>query len=71
MHHVITIVVNGEKRTCPAGLELRGALTHMGYHPDLVVVELNGRILPRSQWLGQTVVESDVMEVVTIVGGGT
>jgi sulfur carrier protein len=34
-------------------------------------VEFNGTILPRSAWTGQLVVESDVLEVVTIVGGGS
>jgi sulfur carrier protein len=37
----------------------------------LVVVEFNGTILPRQAWLAQPVVESDVLEVVTIVGGGS
>jgi sulfur carrier protein len=34
-------------------------------------VEFNGVILPRQHWAAQTVVESDALEVVTIVGGGS
>ena len=68
---MITISVNGERMACPANLELRDLLKHLGYQPEVVVVELNGEILSRSQWGGRMVVESDVMEVVTIVGGGT
>lgn len=68
---MISIRVNGETRSCPADLELREVLVHLGYPPDVVVVELNGRILSRSQWPGRRVVESDALEVVTIVGGGT
>lgn len=68
---MITIAVNGEPRACPTGLELRDVLLHLGYNPDVVVVELNGRIYSRSQWPGRGVVESDALEVVTIVGGGT
>jgi sulfur carrier protein len=68
---MISISVNGEPRSCPGDLELREVLIHLGYQPDGVVVELNGRILSRSQWPGRRVVESDAMEVVTIVGGGT
>jgi sulfur carrier protein len=49
---------------------LQGLLTSLGYRPELVVVEFNGAILARSHWPGQEVVESDVLEVVTIVGGG-
>ena len=67
----IALQVNGEPRTCPAGLHLDQALEALGYRPQLVVVEFNGTILPRSRWSEQPVVESDVLEVVTIVGGGS
>jgi sulfur carrier protein len=67
----ITIQVNGERRCCPAGLRLDGVMAALGYRPRLVVVEFNGTILARSAWCDQPVVESDVLEVVTIVGGGT
>ena len=67
----ITIQLNGEPRQCPAGLCLEEALTALGYRPRLVVVEFNGEILPRARWPQQAVVESDALEVVTIVGGGS
>ncbi|KAF0655044.1 thiamine biosynthesis protein ThiS [Cyanobium sp. Copco_Reservoir_LC18] len=63
--------VNGEVRHCPAGLSLDAVLVALGYQPRLVVVEFNGEILPRDRWPSQPVVESDVLEVVTIVGGGS
>ena len=74
MHEItpeITVQVNGEPRRCPAGLTLDRALEAFGYRPQLVVVEFNGEILPRQRWTVQPVVESDVLEVVTIVGGGS
>ena len=67
----INLQVNGEARRCPAGLRLDQLLEVLGYRPQLVVVEYNGEILPRQHWQAQTVVESDVLEVVTIVGGGS
>lgn len=63
--------VNGETRPCPAGLGLDAVLVSLGYQPRLVVVEFNGEILPRERWAAQAVGESDVLEVVTIVGGGS
>ena len=63
--------MNGEERRCPAGLRLDAVLEALGYRPRLVVVEFNGEILPRDRWSAQAVVESDVLEVVTIVGGGS
>ena len=43
----ITIQLNGEPRTCPGGLTLLQVLEHLGYRPQLVVVEFNGTIVPR------------------------
>lgn len=67
----ITISVNGEPHQCAAGLSLPQLLDALGYRPQLVVVEFNGAILPRSRWDTQVVMESDALEVVTIVGGGS
>jgi sulfur carrier protein len=67
----ITVQVNGEPRRCPPGLSLDRVLEAFGYRPQLVVVEFNGEILARQHWAEQPVVESDVLEVVTIVGGGS
>ncbi len=67
----ITIRLNGEERCVPAGLSLQSLLPAIGFQPRLVVVEFNGEILPRERWGAQPVVESDALEVVTIVGGGS
>ena len=67
----IRLRLNGEERSCPGGLSLEAVLEHFGYRPQLVVVEFNGEILARSAWADQPVVETDVLEVVTIVGGGS
>ena len=71
MAELIALRVNGEERTAPAGLTLDQVLEALGYQPQLVVVEFNGTILARQLWASQPVVESDVLEVVTIVGGGS
>lgn len=68
---MIALQVNGEPRRCSAGLNLEQVLAELGYQPQLVVVEFNGAILSRQAWTTQPVVESDVLEVVTIVGGGS
>ena len=65
------VQVNGERRPCPAGLSLEQLLITLGYQPQLVVVEFNGEILARRHWPLQVVRQADVLEVVTIVGGGS
>jgi sulfur carrier protein len=67
----ISLQLNGEARHCPDGLSLQQALQHFGYEPRLVVVEFNDEVLARRQWPEQQLSEGDVLEVVTIVGGGS
>jgi sulfur carrier protein len=71
MNDAFVVLLNGEECRCRAGLSLEALLEERGYRPRLVVVEYNGALLPRQQWPNQPVVESDVIEVVTIVGGGS
>ena len=68
---LLSIRLNGEAAQCPADLNLQQVLEHLGYRPQLVVVEFNGEILPRARWSEQPVREADALEVVTIVGGGS
>lgn len=67
----IEIRLNGEPARCPEGLSLLQLLELRGYRPQLVVVEFNGEILPRTRWADQGVRQADAVEVVTIVGGGS
>jgi len=51
----MTLLVNGESCRVPAGLDLECLLRHLGHQPQLVVVEYNGVILPRTRWAEQRV----------------
>ena len=68
---MIEIRVNGEATSCPEGLNLVEMLEHLGYRPQLVVVEFNGLILTPDRWADQAVQDGDSLEIVTIVGGGS
>jgi len=50
---------------------LEGLITHLGYQPQLVVVELNGIIINPQDWNNTKIKDGDYLEVVTIVGGGS
>jgi len=50
---------------------LEGLLTHLGYQPQLIVVELNGAIINPQDWSNTKIKNGDCLEVVTIVGGGS
>ena len=64
------IVVNGQGREEAAGLTMQDLLGRLSLEPRRVAVELNKAILPRARY-GQTLLqEGDVLEIVTLVGGG-
>jgi sulfur carrier protein len=66
----IEVVVNGESREIPAGLNVRQMLVHLGVDPQRVAVELNRAIVGKANW-DATGVEADAsIEIVEFVGGG-
>jgi sulfur carrier protein len=70
MSSQITLLLNGETRTCSPQTPLPDLLQQMGFNPRLVAVEYNGEILHRQFWSDTRVKEGDRLEIVTIVGGG-
>ena len=70
----LTLSVNGEQQVLepsPDPTCLSTVIQALGHNPALVVVELNGVIIPKSRWPTQPVGEGDTLEIVTIVGGGS
>ncbi len=68
------IKVNGEEKTIKSDsveLDLEKLVKDLGHNPKLVVVEFNGKILSPSSWNAQIILDGDVIEIVTIVGGGS
>ena len=66
--------LNGEIKTIEEPSEdflMEGLLEHLGFKPQLVVVELNGVIINQKDWISTKIKDGDCLEVVTIVGGGS
>mgnify|MGYP001342492401 CR=1 FL=1 len=66
--------LNGESKIIDHSneeLQLEDLLEHLGYQPQLVVVELNGIIINPQAWINTKIKNGDCLEVVTIVGGGS
>ena len=71
MAESIEVQVNGEPRTVPARVSVRGLLEHLELKPEMVVVERNGDILRRERYPEVEVEAGDVLELVHFVGGGS
>jgi thiamine biosynthesis protein ThiS len=66
----IEVVVNGENRDIPGGLNVRQMIVHLGLDPQRVAVELNHAIVSKSNWDAVSVEADAKIEIVEFVGGG-
>ena len=66
----IAISVNGKTRTLEAELSLQDLLQDLGMTTVRIAVELNGNIVPRSQFSSQLISNLDSIEIVQAIGGG-
>tara|TARA_Y100001968_G_scaffold234270_1_gene217316 strand:+ start:252 stop:464 length:213 start_codon:yes stop_codon:yes gene_type:complete len=66
--------INGEIKKLSTNSEapsLQEIIEILDYNPKLIVVELNGVIIPPLEWRNKLIRENDIFEIVTIVGGGS
>ncbi|HEV1283761.1 MAG TPA: sulfur carrier protein ThiS [Bryobacteraceae bacterium] len=66
----IGIVLNGEPRRVPDGLQVAGLLKYLEIDGQKVAVELNREIVRKPEWESAEVREGATVEVVWFVGGG-
>ncbi|HEV2304298.1 MAG TPA: sulfur carrier protein ThiS [Candidatus Acidoferrales bacterium] len=64
------VIINGETREIPDGLNVTELLGHLGIAAERVAIERNRDILPRAHWPETHVQQNDSYEIVHFVGGG-
>ena len=67
---MISVSVNGEGRSIPAGSSIADMLRSIGLEPRKVAVERNLEVVPRSTLADVQVSDGDSFEIVHFVGGG-
>lgn len=67
---IMRIKINGEDKEIESGLSLGALLDQLQIRPARVVVERNGKIVPRDSYGNTSMAEGDVLEIVHFVGGG-
>jgi thiazole synthase len=66
----LEITLNGQRREVPEPLTVAELLGHLGLKPEYVAVELNRDLVSRIRHRETRVTPGDVLEIVTLVGGG-
>ena len=69
-HATISVTINGQERIVPTGSTVGDFLTARGYRVTMVIVELNGEIVPRDRSDRTVLSAGDQVELVHAVGGG-
>ena len=64
------ITVNGNVTTFPDGTTVRGLLEHLALGGKFVAVERNRIVVPYQTYDETILGDGDVLEIVTLVGGG-
>ena len=68
--NVIDVTINGKKQLCAEGLTLVELLDSLGMTSRAIAVEINQEIQPRDTHSQVEVKDGDILEIVTLVGGG-
>ncbi len=66
----MNILVNGKNETVDDGLTLSNYLKLKNLDPDSVVVECNGTVVKKDEYMFCVIEELDTLEIVRFVGGG-
>lgn len=64
------ITVNGEPQDLSDGATVRDLLQGRGLDPRYLAAEVNRQVVPRARHAEHTLRAGDVVEIVTLVGGG-
>ena len=64
------VVLNGERRQVPEGLNLESLLQHLQIRAERVAIEHNRHIVKREDWARVQLQRGDELEIVHFVGGG-
>lgn len=64
------ITLNGKSKECPEGITIEKFLDLQKIDKNRTAVELNLQVIPRKELSTRVLRDSDILEVVTFVGGG-
>ncbi|MBC8015278.1 MAG: sulfur carrier protein ThiS [Sporomusaceae bacterium] len=64
------VILNGSMEMLEGEVTLSEFLLIKGMNPDTVIIELNGKIIKKTEWSHVVLSDKDCLEVLKFVGGG-
>ena len=68
---MIEVYINGEKERVREGSTISEVLTQKKVKPEMVAVEINGKLIDREDYAGQNLKEGDKIEYLFYMAGGS
>lgn len=69
-HFNMQVTINGERKELSTEKSVSELIELLGFKGRAVAVEVNRQLVPKKQHETRQISEGDVIEVVTLVGGG-
>jgi thiamine biosynthesis protein ThiS len=66
----MTITVNGRRMNHVVGESVKGLLKRLKYNFPLVVIKINGTIIPSDDYINSKISEGDRIEIIHLTSGG-
>lgn len=68
--NLIEVTINGEQQRVASSMTIADLLVELDLNSRAIAVEINQEIQPRNTHRQTTIQSGDVLEIVTLVGGG-
>lgn len=65
-----TIFINGHSFNCYNNMSLKDILLYLNFNLDTIIVEYNKEIVTSNRFDKVLLYSNDIIEIITIVGGG-
>lgn len=65
-----TFFLNGQKYRININSTIQEILKYFNYQNNVFVIEYNGTISDKNEWKSLKIKNNDIIEIITIVGGG-
>ncbi|MEG3591723.1 MAG: sulfur carrier protein ThiS [Pseudomonadota bacterium] len=66
----MNVTINGKQKNVTGNTTVTNLFLKFNIKTKNIALELNGEILPKSEWLNYIVKEGDTIEIVEAIGGG-
>jgi len=64
------VLINGQQNNINNNLTVKQLVIDLGYGEKRFALEINGQVIPKSEYAKKIIFENDRLEIISAVGGG-